>query len=578
VKDRCAVAELNTCGGALGERLAAGLRKQLERRTDLFGPSRFGSPARMPLQIAKLQVENVFPAQLAGERSIGTVTLHNAGATPIEDVIVGVKLHRFADVPLSIPVGAIAPGASIDVPLKVVLDRTTLLTHDENRPAVATVEVEYADGPFRARVERNAAVVVYGRYAMSWKTPESIASFVTARDDAIVRLAKELHAAVPEGYRARPLSVPVALFYGLGRLGLEYAPDPSSPFGADTLDYVSFPSETLRTKSGDCDDLVVLYASLAEALGRHAVIASVPGHVFVAVSTGLPEQSSHRLAVEQGELIAFDGQLFVPLETTKLRASFREAWRDAARTLGKWRGRNDQLTLIEVRKAWSRFPPTDLASPDAEAARGDWASLEASITEELDGMEAERVHLFDLEIQKSTETPLKKATLLAQMERYDEARGVLEELVGRATSDFAALNNLGNVEMMMSSPAKARELYRAALGHTPKAQQIPVRINAAISAFVLGDEEEFADHIVACLDNGGEEAVKHLAMGGIAVSEGARGASTQQMRIVDLQGALARAFAERKRTLPVRLDRASSASDVQSIGAYLHWLEPRSRR
>lgn len=107
---------------------------------------------------------------------------------------------------------------------------------------------------------------------------------------------------------------------------------------------------------------------------------------------------------------------------------------------------------------------------------------------------------------------------------------------------------------------------------------VEVRINAAIAAFVVGDENEFADHIVECLDHGGEEAVNSLARGGIAVEGGARGADSQQLRKIDFEAALSRALARRNRALPQRLDRASDASEAQSLGAYLHWLETRARR
>jgi hypothetical protein len=72
-------------------------------------------------------------------------------------------------------------------------------------------------------------------------------------------------------------------------------------------EYPRFPVETLVEGGGDCEDTVVLYASLVQAMGYGAILVSPPGHMGagVAAAPGFP-----------GTVYRWDGQDYAYAETT----------------------------------------------------------------------------------------------------------------------------------------------------------------------------------------------------------------------------------------------------------------------
>ena len=70
---------------------------------------------------------------------------------------------------------------------------------------------------------------------------------------------------------------------------LQYVSDPGSQFGSSDIDTVRLPSETLKSGVGDCDDLTAVFASAFETAGVETRIITTPGHILLAVDSGLPE-------------------------------------------------------------------------------------------------------------------------------------------------------------------------------------------------------------------------------------------------------------------------------------------------
>ncbi len=286
----CPVQAAERCVAELGEELAAKLPEALQKRRHLFKeltalPGNGGRPVR----IGAAQIENVFPSRLGAylERPLGHLKLENTGDEPVEDLVVRASLRGFTTGPSDQPVGRIAPGKAVDAPVKVVLDAAALARHSENQPAVLDLELRYRVGELNMRETRAQPLVVYGHTALSWAEPASVASFVAAR--SVTGLAEAALRALPQD--AAPIAPAVALYLAMAASGLRYVKDPAAPFGAEALDYVQYPRQTLARKAGDCDDLAVLYASLAESVGTEAMLVITPDHAFVAVEAGSPPRA-----------------------------------------------------------------------------------------------------------------------------------------------------------------------------------------------------------------------------------------------------------------------------------------------
>ncbi len=547
----CPEAEAEGCVASLGAELAAKLPETIQKKRHLFralkslpGPG----DKTTPLRIESVKVDNVFPSRLAGyaNRPLGEITLKNAGEEDLTGVTVRASLGGFGRAAVDQPVGVIKAGKTAKAPLKVVLDKAVLAKHEENTPAVLEIEVIYQVGDFTMRSARKQPLVVYDRNALSWSDPKSVASFASARS-----VSKPAQAVAKLAQKGELLALAAGMFSALGHAKLRYQRDPANPFGAEALDYVQFPKQTLAVGTGDCDDLAVVYASLLEAVGVRALILVTPSHAFAAVHTGLPPQSRAVLGADASLSFEHAGELWIPVETTLVGKSFEEAWKQGAAVY-----KGSKVTVVELREAWKEYPPTDLASqtfawPGAldgtvQAAVGKWkAAREASLAKQLAG-------------------PSGPQTLVA-LGRADEAKAKLA-----AAKDPKGLNNLGNVLLAKKQVKEARATYGQAL---KKAKSNPhIHYNAALAALMEGDDDGAGEHIFACLEAGEEGLVEQLAGLGqqAAGSVGAAGGGLASTR---LRAVIEKAYKKKGKAPPPKKtgERASQGGSTDLV-PYLHWL------
>lgn len=494
----CPPSDLATCAipptTAWAARLEAAMLADRSLTGDLPPPPTRG--AARALRIDAVDLPALIPAHAGrlAHAPLGTVTLHNRGKAPLRDLVVQGRLSGFA-APVDTRLARLAPGESAQVPIRLALDTARLARHDANASASLEVVVEYQDGQRSGIARRRHPLVIYDRNAMRWDAPEALAAFVDARQAAVARRARAFAAAAPA---SDPLGVPAALYAALG--GLRYLPDPVHPMRAEPLDFVQFPAQTLAHGGGDCDDLTVLYAAMAEAVGRRTLLLILPGHALVAVESGWPRQARMHLAVDPARVIEYDGAVFIPLETTDREADFATAWQKGAAAL-----KGAQVIRIDTRQAWGIWPAVDLAGavevapPTVDAARIG-SGLEAARAAYRAAAEARLAQ---------AKTPSERSALLAALGRVAEARAALAQADGAA-----AINNRGNLAFASGDVAQARSAYSKAAAAAPAEPR--VHLNAALAAHAAGDADAFAEHVLACLERGGSDLVEALARAGVA--------------------------------------------------------------
>ena len=90
-------------------------------------------------------------------------------------------------------------------------------------------------------------------------------------------------------------------------------------------------------KSGDCDDLVVLYSSLLESVGIKTSFVEVRdpekelAHVYLIFHSGLTIDQAHLISSNEKKYIIREidaniKNIWIPIETTLINRGFEEAW------------------------------------------------------------------------------------------------------------------------------------------------------------------------------------------------------------------------------------------------------------
>lgn len=191
--------------------------------------------------------------------------------------------------------------------------------------------------------------------------PLSLRYFVTPNDPELIRFSREaLSRSVDQ---ADSLDVAMRNFtrgkilFNSFAAKMLYVGDPKS-----SKDYVQYPSETLTSHGGDCDDFTVFYASLLMSVGISvAFIDVVPpetpenSHIFLMFDSGIsPEHAGlvsdnpKRYMLRKNE--SGKETVWIPVETTAVSGGFEEAWMSGASQYYE----NSELHLA-VERGWMRI-------------------------------------------------------------------------------------------------------------------------------------------------------------------------------------------------------------------------------
>jgi len=317
-------------------------------------------------------------------------------------------------------------------------------------------------------------MTIYGKNAMVWGDANMVGSFVTPKDDTLrdyVRTTiNNFQPAI--GPLNDKLVSTMTFFSSLSAAGTKYIVDPNTPYTSlrdDQVDYVQFPRETLKLKSGDCDDLSVLLSAGLENLGIETVFIEIPGHLFMMFNTGLSEDESNLISQDRSLLAIRNKQVWIPLEATMVNSSFNEAWAEGARKYHKAIAENN-LGIIDLKQAWKHYKPVTLKKsrytieyPDKERA----STLVKIAQTELLSKSINRLILPYQSMIENNPTNITArmqiAILYSRYGLYDDAQLVFDDLQELAPENSSVHSNQGNLYLLTGKFENAISSYQQAI-------------------------------------------------------------------------------------------------------------------
>jgi tetratricopeptide (TPR) repeat protein len=456
----------------------------LENRTFFNGLSlslgaavHFGGIGRKPrVEIRGITVDPVFPVFLNyyEENPVGTITIVNNEPGSISNVRASFFVPQYMDRPKQSAVTPDVPrGQEVQIPLNALFVEN-ILKVTEGAKSTAEIRVSYSFGGAELSVDATRTVVIYYRNAMTWDDDRKAASFVTARDPSVLKFAKSM-AGIAREQGPKPVNLALreaaGIFESLELFGMNYMVDPSSSYAEKSqsggaLDFLQFPAQTLAYKSGDCDDLSILFAAMLESVAVETAFITVPGHIFAAFCLGLSREEAVRSFHHIDDLIFTDSAVWVPVEITMVHDGFLKAWAEGAK---EWREAVTAGTarLYPIHDAWKVYPPIGIVEGGAEAVPPSAGQFSVRYQEVI-GRFVEReieqdVRRLQDEIRQSGNNPKpvnKLGVLFAQYGQYDKAEKAF--LTAAAADNLLAGINLGNLYFVKKDYAKAQEQFTRA--------------------------------------------------------------------------------------------------------------------
>lgn len=460
-----------------------------------------------PMEIVPVELSYVFSANYKYymKNPIGRIAVQNNTESAFSNVKVSFFLKDFMDFPSDTIVKEIAPHARAQVDLMATLNNR-ILNINEDTPIQCQLTMAYYQDGAEKTFTLNKPVKVLSKNAIIWDKADRLANFITPKDTPVFgfsRFVLNEKNKFQDEYSLLNGDVLSALMIweGLGEEGIAYLADPVSPYSVKkssknfTTDTVQFPRNTLKLRSGDCDDLTALFASIFEASGLHAAILDYPTHIALMFDTGATD--ARDVGIPEEYLIKYGNTYWVGVETTMLGQSFYDSVKHEA---GLYRSMAADVKVVDVRTAWLEFEPVTLPESDAEN-NPDRARFSARVREGAAGMLKARYDYFKkyygailLESPEDVDANLNLGIVSAQYGEAGEAAGYFGKVLEKDPVNAAALNDLGNLSFKAGKYQDAREYYFKAAKADP--YDANIWLNAARASVKLGKKDDvkvFAD-------------------------------------------------------------------------------------
>ena len=449
------------------------------------------------LTLSNLNLKTVFSAAYKNyqDEPIGSVTLRNVAATDYGNLKLSFQIREFMDFPTSVEIPLIAGSETMDIPIKATFNNR-ILEVDEDTGVQVEVKLTYLRDGQKDDITLTQPMTIYGKNAIVWGNAQMIGSFVTPKDDTLRDYVRQVvNAYLPEaGPLNQNMVLAMAYFSSLTASGTNYSIDPNTPFTelrADQIDYVQFPRETLRLKSGDCDDLSVLISAGLENLGISTAFIEIPGHLLLMFDTGLGADEADLISQDSSLLAIKGGNVWIPLEATMVNTNFNEAWAEGARKYQAALATN-QLGIIDLREAWKEFKPVTLRKASYSVELPDAKRTLSLVNQSRKLLLAKSVDRLVLPYQtmvannpKNVAARLQIAILYARYGLYEDAELTFEALNELAPNDSAVKVNLGNLYFLQRDFHTAEQQYRRALELDD--QDGGIWINLSMAQYKAGD-------------------------------------------------------------------------------------------
>ncbi|MDC1286320.1 tetratricopeptide repeat protein [Gammaproteobacteria bacterium] len=449
------------------------------------------------LTLSDLNLSTVFSAAYKNyqDQPIGSVKLRNVAATEYGNLKLSFQIKEFMDFPTTVEIPRINGSEVIEIPIKATFNNR-ILEVDEDTGVQVEVKLTYLRDGQKDDITLTQPMTIYGKNAIVWGNAQMIGSFVTPKDDTLRDYVRQVvNNYLPDaGPLNQKLVSAMAYFSSLTASGTNYIIDPNTPFTElrdDQIDYVQFPRETLRLKSGDCDDLSVLISAGLENLGIHTALIEIPGHLFLMFNTGLSVDEADLISQDHSLLAIKDGNVWIPLEATMVNTNFNEAWAEGAR---KYQAAlaADELGIIDVNEAWKTFQPVTLRKASYSIDLPEAKRTESLVRQSRKLLLAKSVDRLVLPYQtmvvndpENVAARLQIAILYARYGLYEDAELAFEALNELSPNDSAVMTNQGNMYFLQEEFKSASQSYQRAIELDD--EDGGIWINLSMAQFKTGD-------------------------------------------------------------------------------------------
>lgn len=440
-----------------------------------------------PLEITPVDLKYIFSSNYKYylENPIGKITIKNNTKDKFENLKVSFFIKEYMDFPYDTIVNEIEPNSQTEVNLKATLNNK-IININETTPIQTMITIKYYVKGEEREQNITLPIKILSKDSIIWNDTRRIANFITVKDPVIEQIAKNLLSKRDEfkyDIDANIISLAIISNY-ISSLGIKYLEDPVTPYKLSkstisaNIDTVNYPRNLLKIKTGDCDDLTALFASLLETIGIKTIIVDYPQHITLMIET--KSDNIEDIGVWEEMLIKYNNRYYIPFEVTMFSKPLYENIKYAKEY---YQENIKDVKLYNVRDALTIYePPTFTTEEIATVEMTN--ELKERITNDLDGFSKENFSKYEkyykniLEQEpQDTKTMLDLGILYANNNQLDNAAEMFNKVNEINPNDPSALNNLGNIHYLKGNYKKAIDYYNKAYALDPYDENILINIS-----------------------------------------------------------------------------------------------------
>ncbi len=403
----------------------------------------------------------------------GTVGMANGEKYPLTDIEISFFQAGFMDAPTACGrIDRLGPGEKAEIPLLASYNEQVFSTQGVT-PLNGEIIVAYIANGKPVEQRQTVSYDLYDRNALTWDDDRKAAAFITPQDSAVRNYAshiRQVHKDAANPYLSANLQFAMQAFGALAELGMFYQVDPTSPFtdaqeSALLVDSISLPRETLARRTGDCDDLTVLFSAMLQTVGIPTALVTIPGHIYTAFNTGVPSRSYRNLHPDRNMFIEKDGELWVLVEITLIgNADFLKAWNMGVSEFRKYDNDTKARGFYPVAEAQELYRPVSLRETDLGLQYGDPTALQKRFAADMDRLAAT---ILTPKAEKAKASGLARdwnayGAAAAQLGATAQARSAFDKALQLDPANLNSRLNVGSVLYLENKFTEALAAYEKA--------------------------------------------------------------------------------------------------------------------
>lgn len=458
-----------------------------------------GKMAGPLIDIQNVTINKVFSSlyKFYNTTPIGEIKITNNSAETFPKIKVSLKVLNYMDFSTDREVKNIKPGATKTIPLYASFNNK-ILEIVEDAPAQAAIEASYYIEQKEEKTTLTIPFTIYNRNAITWITPAMTAAFVTPKDEPVKDFARGLVQMYPDHSTAltnKQMAAAMLIFDALGAYGIVYSPDPNNPYekvstDIGAVDSLQYPRETLKLKTGDCDDLATLIAALLENLGIETALIGTPGHLHLMFKLDIDPKRADTVSLNPEQYVILDNQIWIPLEATALGSPFNEAWYKGSEIYYRWE-KNKKVEITKIHDAWAAYQPATLPPATWSPTLPTKDKIDAIMALEINLQKAKKIMGLIKPYQEilgknpnDLNVRMQLGLIYADNELYAEAMNEFNNIIALDSTYADAYTNIGNIYLLSGKIDNALENYKKA--EALSSDDAEIKINLAIAYYKKG--------------------------------------------------------------------------------------------